>query len=107
MRHVAPLGTFPYTVVRGDTLYGIARKFNTTIHNIRAFNSIPGTLIRAGQVLTIPQSPPEAIIYRVKPGDTLTSIARAHRTSVKNLKDFNYLSNPDLIFPGMEMMPKK
>lgn len=44
-----------YTVVSGDTLYGIARKFNTTVDALRSANGIPTTnFIRVGQVLTIP-----------------------------------------------------
>ncbi|WP_300304346.1 LysM peptidoglycan-binding domain-containing protein [Anaerosolibacter sp.] len=101
----APLGSFNYTIEVGDTLYGIARKFNTTISNIRIFNYIPNPdIIYVGQVLTIPESPAEAIIYTVQPGDTLNSIARAHGTYVNNLIIFNYLTHPDLIYPGQQLV---
>ena len=99
------LGAFVYIVEPGDTLAGIARKFNTTIDILRKFNNIPNpNLIFIGQKITVPYSPPEAIIYTVKPGDTLFSIARRYNTLVQNLIDFNYLDQPDLIYPGQQLV---
>ncbi len=43
-----------YTVRSGDTLYAIARRYNTTVARIASVNNISNTnLIRVGQVLTI------------------------------------------------------
>lgn len=104
-RPEAPLGTITYRVEPGDTLFSIARKFNTTVHNILVFNDIPNpNLIFVGQVLIIPLSPPESIIYTVRPGDTLYLIAIRFGTSIAVLTTFNYLDNPDLIFPGQQLV---
>jgi len=101
----APLGTIRYTVQPGDTLYRIARYYNTTVRNIQAFNDIPDPgRIYAGQRLVIPESPPEAIIYTVKPGDTVYAIAGRYGTSVDTIVRFNYLTNPDLIYPGQQLV---
>jgi LysM repeat protein len=43
-----------YNVVKGDTLYGIAKKKGTTVAKIKAANGISGDLIRPGQSLKIP-----------------------------------------------------
>lgn len=43
-----------YTVKRGDTLYLIARTYNTTIESIQRLNNLTGTELRVGQTLTIP-----------------------------------------------------
>ncbi len=105
-RQLTPeLGAIDYTIEPGDTLFEIASKFNTTVSNILKFNYIPNpALIYPGRVLTIPESPPEAIIYTVRPGDTVYSIATRFGTSVRNIVTFNYLSNPDLIFPGQQLV---
>jgi LysM repeat protein len=42
-----------HTVVSGDTLSGIARKYNTTIQNIRTLNNLTSDVIRIGQRLNI------------------------------------------------------
>ena len=43
-----------YTVVSGDSLWGIARKYSTSIEAIQSANGLNNTTIRIGQQLTIP-----------------------------------------------------
>jgi len=43
-----------YTIARGDTLSGIAQRFNVSLSDLRIRNSISGSKIRVGQKLTIP-----------------------------------------------------
>ena len=43
-----------YKVRRGDTLSGIARRFEVTVRDLQAWNNMGGsTALRAGQFLTI------------------------------------------------------
>lgn len=42
-----------YTVVKGDTLYGISKRFGTTVEAIQKLNNLNGTIISIGQVLRI------------------------------------------------------
>jgi LysM repeat protein len=101
----AYFGTVTHTVKPGDTLTAIARTYNSTVSNILKFNSIPNpNLISVGQKVIVPLSPPEAIIYTVKRGDTLYSIAKRYGTSVSNLAKFNYLSPPYTIYPGQALV---
>ena len=101
----APLGTVTYTIKSGDTLYEIANRFNTTVSNIMKFNRIYNpNIIFPDNKLTIPESPPEAIIYIVKKGDTLYDIAQKYGTQVHTIVEFNYLKNPELIYPKQNLV---
>ena len=43
-----------YTIARGDTLSGIAQRFNVPLSDLKSRNRISGSKIRVGQTLTIP-----------------------------------------------------
>ncbi|GEL07855.1 LysM peptidoglycan-binding domain-containing protein [Salisediminibacterium halotolerans] len=48
--------TANYTVKSGDTLYAIARRYNTSVQKITSANNISNiNVIRIGQVLKIPK----------------------------------------------------
>ena len=44
-----------YKVNPGDTLYSIARKFNTTIANLMAINSNLSSILQVGELIKIPE----------------------------------------------------
>ncbi len=43
-----------YTVVSGDSLYSIAKKYNTTVDTLKSFNNLSSNLLSIGQTLKIP-----------------------------------------------------
>ncbi|MEM6527984.1 MAG: LysM peptidoglycan-binding domain-containing protein [Chloroflexota bacterium] len=117
--------TGTYTVVRGDTLNNIARRFGTTFTAIAQANNLANpNLIFPGQVLTIPGTTAadtgsgtttgETVDtpvtdtgsgstggqYTVVPGDTLNAIARRFNTSTTAIAQANGITNPNLIFVG-------
>ncbi len=47
-------GSFAYTVKSGDTLWLLARRFNTTVDAIMRLNGLTSDLLNIGQVLQIP-----------------------------------------------------
>jgi LysM repeat protein len=49
-----------YRVNRGDSLWSIARRHNTTVDTLKSLNSLDGTRIVAGQVITVPAAAPGA-----------------------------------------------
>ncbi len=81
-----------YTVVRGDTLSSIARRYNTSVLTLVAINNITNpNLISVGQTLTLPTDTSTDIIttYTIKSGDTLSEIATKYKTNVSTLLGLN------------------
>ena len=83
-----------YTVVKGDSLYSIAKKFNTNVSEIVSINNLTSNTLNIGQVLKIPGT--SSNTYTVKIGDTLYSIARKFNVSVDSIKNKNGLTNNNL-----------
>ncbi|WZL74305.1 LysM peptidoglycan-binding domain-containing protein [Clostridiaceae bacterium 35-E11] len=90
-----------YIVKPGDSLYQIARKFNTTVENIVAFNGLSSTSLNVGQELQIPVGTE----YRVQPGDTLYTIAQKFNTTVGSLVALNGLTSTMLMIGQMLKIP--
>lgn len=104
-----PATTVKYTVKAGDTLYSIAKKYNTTVSAIATANKITNVnSISVGQVLIIPTkaAPPPAtsIKYTVKAGDTLYSIARTYNTTVSAIATANKITNVNSISVGQVLI---
>lgn len=99
-----PDNMFMYTVKSGDSLYSIARKYNTTVQDIINLNYLKSNNLSVGQVLRIPENyfkpdemtMPNYISYTVKPGDTLYSIASSNGVSVDTIISDNVLPNNNL-----------
>ena len=95
-----PNNMFMYTVKKGDTLYSISTKYNTTPQKIIDLNYLKNTNITPGQVLRIPETYtkeedmylPNYSNYIVKRGDTIYSIARDNNISVDTLIKDNSLT---------------
>jgi len=81
-----------YTVKSGDTLYSIAKRFNTTVNQIKSLNNLTSDLLRIGQILKIPNQN-NYTTYTVKNGDTLYSIAKRFNTTVEQIKSLNNLTS--------------
>jgi len=93
-----------YTVRRGDSLYLIAERNDTTVEALRAANNLRSIMLQPGQVLTIPADPESllattsapALTHRVRRGDSLWEIASMYRTSISSLVAMNGLSGDTL-----------
>ncbi|WP_180954292.1 LysM peptidoglycan-binding domain-containing protein [Bacillus sp. M6-12] len=89
-----------HIIQKGDTLYNIAKRYNTTVTALREFNNLGSNLIIAGKTLKI------GTIITVKKGDTLYNIARSNGMSVSELKKINNLKT-DRITPGQKLFLTK
>ena len=104
-------GQFEYTVQWGDTLFSLARRFNTTVDAIVALNGLTdASYIRVGQVLKISGTAPTTPApgtgteYTVQAGDTLYSIARRYGTTVEAIQSANGIVNPSNIQAGQKLI---
>ena len=94
------VGSF-YTVKKGDTLYSLAKEFDTSVEMLQEVNSLASDFIRAGQQLDVPLEA-EAGVYIVKKGDTLFSLAKKYGVTVKDLKRESKLAS-DSIYVGQAL----
>lgn len=100
-----PNNMFMYTVVGGDTLYKIAKKYNTTVSKIIDLNYLKSPNLSIGQVLRIPEMYikeedmylPQYINYEVKKGDSLYSISKEYNLDIDTIKKDNALANDNLV----------
>ena len=84
-----------YVVKKGDSLWLIANKYDTTVEKIKSTNNLKSNTLSIGQVLVIPSSS-EFITYTVKKGDSLWLIANKYNTTADNIKKLNNLSSNNL-----------
>ncbi len=88
-----PVGSFPYTVRAGDTLFILAQRFGTTLQAILAVNpGIDPNNLRIGQIVCIPQPitcPAGSIAYTIRAGDTLFALAQRFGTTVQAIIALN------------------
>lgn len=81
-----------YTVKKGDNLYQIALQYDTTVDALKTLNGLTSNLLSIGQVLKIPSSSSNEIVYTVVAGDNLYQIARKFGTTVAAIMTRNNLS---------------
>ena len=91
-----------YVVKSGDNLYSIAKKYNTTVDEIKKLNGLTSGLLNIGMTLKIPIQIGNYINYTVKSGDNLYSIAKKYNTTVDEIKKLNGLTS-NLLSIGMEL----
>ena len=95
-----------YTVVSGDTLWSIAKKFDTTVNEIKRLNNLSNNLLKVGTNLIVPNNNNNDIDYTVVRGDTLYSIARKNNISVDKIRKLNNLTS-DVLRVGQVLKLKE
>ena len=111
-------------VQSGDTLSHISSRHSVPVSVLRTANDLDGDMIRVGQKLRLPrddqmQADPlyaqaaselqrlqsglistQRVTHRVRPGESLSVIARRYRVSVKDLQRWNNISDPRRLRAG-------
>lgn len=122
LRPMAPSVPDTYTIVRGDTISAIARRFNLDTTAVLQLNKLSATtLIYPGQTIKLtgtaptaptrpapsapsaPSAPTTATVYTVVPGDTLGAIAAKHNVPLSSIFSWNGLNGSSIIYPGQKI----
>lgn len=106
-----------HTVKRGDSLSEIAEMYNASVDDIKNWNNITGTKIKAGDKLIVRgnrsttssntnTSNNNAKYHTIKSGESLSEIAEEYSISVSELKSWNSISGTK-IKAGDKLVIKK
>ncbi|MFW6136257.1 MAG: LysM peptidoglycan-binding domain-containing protein [Chloroflexota bacterium] len=104
----SPAGWRSYTVRRGDTLAGLARRAGVTTAELMRGNCLSTSTLRSGDAIYVPASffaqpvpvptvcgpPLDWVSYTVQPEDSLYSIARRFNVGVETIQRANCLPSP-------------
>jgi len=96
-----------HKVVKGETLYALSKRYNTTLAELKRANNLETTLIKVGQYLHVKNFNKSytSDTWVVSKGDTLYGIAKRNNTTVAIIKALNGLSS-NLIRPGQKLRLK-
>ena len=111
-----------YRVQKGDNLGAIARRYGVRVSDLKLANGLGArSMIRAGQQLRIPPrgkggavrvaaqaetataksaAGAQFLMHRVRPGQSLTTIAQQYRTTIQTLRQLNGLDESSLLQAG-------
>ncbi len=112
-----------HTVVRGDTLWAIARAHGVSVSSLLTMNGLKSSsIIYPGQKLTLklaatpasstrpaapataPQPAPAGASHTIAAGETLWAIAQSNGTSMSALLSANGLTEASIIYPGQKLV---
>lgn len=106
-RQLLPTRRFQHQVRPGENLWLIARRYDVSVDDLQEWNDLgDNSLIRPGDRIRVNMSQSDSgrtRQYTVRRGDSLWTIARRHRVSVRDLMRWNGLDEDDVLRPGQEL----
>ena len=100
-----------YVVKKGDSLWKIANRFDTTTMAIKSLNQLNNSRLRIGQVLLLSKASTtkkdlKTKHYKVLKGDSPHIIAKKYQMDLSELLRINNLTPRSIIFPGQTLLVK-
>ena len=99
-----------YRVRSGDSLWSIAKKFNTSIKRLREANKLSSNTLQLNDRLVIGSKAAEVksehvrkLSYRVRHGDSLSLIASRFDVAISDITGWNKISRSALLQPGQRL----
>ncbi|MDQ0268863.1 N-acetylmuramoyl-L-alanine amidase [Cytobacillus purgationiresistens] len=93
-----------YRIAKGDTFYSLAKKYNTTVSNLRKLNpGIDEKNLQIGQNVKVAST---TKYHTVKSGDTVSQLAKKHGSTIKQIRDWNKLDSKYTIYPNQKLRVK-
>lgn len=115
--------TATHTIQKGETLFGIAKKYDVDVQQLRKWNNIENDQLSVGESLIVRKESEEPAsadhseetqIHTVETGETLFSVSKQHQVTIAELKAWNDLSSNSLkvgqnltIYPSESVDPKE
>lgn len=97
-----------YKVKSGDSLWKIAKEYNTTVDTLKDINNLDTSTLTINEQLFIPKTgtlDTNDNTYTVKSGDTLSKIALTYNTTVEAIKNENNLNSDNLSIGQVLLIP--
>jgi LysM repeat protein len=98
---------FEYVVQTGDSLWGLALRFGTTVQDIKTRNNLTSDIIYKGQELIIPgasEGDGTTVTHVVQRGENLFRISLKYGTTVQAIAAANGIVNPAFVYAGDELI---
>lgn len=100
-----------HRVEEKETLFGISRRYGTTVDAILQHNAEAGSGLEIGQILRVPYrpAPPRptgAVVHSVEQGETLYAISRRYNVSPDDIRRWNNLPD-NTISVGQELIVRR
>lgn len=91
-----------YTTVAGDTVDKLATQFGISTNTIKWSNNLTSDLLEPGRTLQI--LPADGVIYTIKEGDTITSVAEKYGANETQVRLFNDLDDAQGFAVGRKLV---
>ena len=99
-----------HSVRQGDSLWTIARKYDTSISRLRKINKLSSNTLRVGDRLVVGSHLEDVakknlrkLSYRVRRGDSLSLIANKFDLAIRDITRWNKIGRNDLLQPGQRL----